>query len=109
MRGQLVDRMQVIQDLQGRRSEIVYLFDGMVRTLVDGAVYNNMNRKDNRITVTGQAENNNRISNLMRSIDSDEWFRDPNLTKVVAEKSGELPNRFDLSIELTNPNAEVAQ
>ena len=109
LRGQLVDRMQVIQDLQGRRSEIVYLFDGMVRTLVDGTVYDQMKRTDNQIVVTGRAENNNRVSNLMRSIDSDEWFRDPNLTRVVAEKSGDLPNRFDLSIELTNPLSEVAQ
>ena len=37
LRGQLVDRMQVIQDLQGRRSGIVYVFDNLVTSLVDGS------------------------------------------------------------------------
>nr|WP_246164770.1 PilN domain-containing protein [Litorivicinus lipolyticus] len=101
--------MQVIQDLQGRRSEIVYVFDGVVSTLTDGTVYTSLSRRENQITLTGQAENNNRISSLMRSIDGADWFTDPNLTKVIAEKSGELPNRFDLSIALTNPVSEAQQ
>ena len=109
LRGQLIDRMQVIQDLQGRRSEIVYVFDGVVSTLTDGTVYTSLSRRENQITLTGQAENNNRISSLMRSIDGADWFTAPNLTKVIAEKSGELPNRFDLSIALTNPVSEAQQ
>lgn len=103
LRGQLVDRMQVIQDLQGRRSGIVYLFDGLVTTLVDGAFYDNLSRVGDRIEISGRAENNNRISNLMRSIDNADWFKEPNLTQVVAEKTGNLPNRFALSVALDDP------
>lgn len=109
LRGQLVDRMQVIQDLQGRRSGIVYVFDNLVTSLVDGSVYTSLVRTENRIELKGRAENNNRISNLMRSIDEADWFKDPNLTQVVAEKNGALPNIFNLSVALDDPSAEASQ
>lgn len=109
LRGQLVDRMQVIQDLQGRRSGIVYVFDNLVTSLVDGSYYTSLARTENRLELKGRAENNNRISNLMRSIDGAEWFKDPNLTQVVAEKTGALPNLFNLSVLLDDPAAREAQ
>ena len=104
LRGQLVDRMQVIQDLQGRRSGIVYVFDNLVTSLVDGSYYTSLNRTGDRIQLEGRAENNNRISNLMRSIEASAWFKDPNLTQVVAQKTGSLPNVFSLNVSLDDPN-----
>ena len=56
LRGQLVDRMQVIQDLQGRRSGIVYVFDNLVTSLVDGSYYTSLNRTGDRIQLEGRAE-----------------------------------------------------
>lgn len=109
LRGQLVDRMQVIQDLQGRRSGIVYVFDNLVTSLVDGSYYTSLTRTEDRLALKGRAENNNRISNLMRSIDGAEWFTDPNLTQVVAEKTGSLPNAFNLSVVLDDPSTREAQ
>lgn len=109
LRGQLVDRMQVIQDLQGRRSGIVYVFDNLVTSLVDGSYYTSLTRTGDRIQLEGRAENNNRISNLMRSIDGTEWFKDPNLTQVVAQKSGSLPNVFSLSVALDDPGQRGEQ
>ena len=109
LRGQLVDRMQVIQDLQGRRSGIVYVFDNLVTSLVDGSYYTSLTRTEDRLALKGRAENNNRISNLMRSIDGAEWFKDPNLTQVVAEKTGALPNAFNLSVVLDDPSTREAQ
>ena len=96
--------MQVIQDLQGRRSGIVYVFDNLVTSLVDGSYYTSLNRTGDRIQLEGRAENNNRISNLMRSIEASAWFKDPNLTQVVAQKTGSLPNVFSLNVSLDDPN-----
>ena len=109
LRGQLVDRMQVIQDLQGRRSGIVYVFDNLVTSLVDGSYYTSLTRTGERVQLEGRAENNNRISNLMRSIDGAEWFKDPNLTQVLAQKAGSLPNVFSLTVALDDPNRREEQ
>ena len=40
----------------------------------------------------------------MRSIEALTWFKDPNLTQVVAQKTGSLPNVFSLNVSLDDPN-----
>ena len=52
-RNQLLDRMRVIQELQGNRPIIVRVLDQLVRTVPDGVFYTNLNTKDKRISITG--------------------------------------------------------
>jgi len=103
---ELLDRMTVIQELQGNRPVIVRLFDELVKTIPDGVFYNTLKRSGNRITLTGTAESNNRISSLMRRIDSSEWFENPNLTSVTAAPDfGEQASNFNLSFVVSTPSA----
>jgi len=99
-RDQLVDRMRVIQELQGNRPVIVHMFDEIVRSLPDGIHYKSLSRKGDSVSIQGRAESNNRISSLMRRLDGSEWFTDPNLTAVKAtEGEGGKSNDFDLSVK----------
>ena len=101
-REQLIDRMNIIQGLQGNRPVIVRIFDQFVRTLPDGVYYQRLIREDQRLTIDGTAESNNRVSNLMRRLDSSNWFADPNLTSVVANPAfGEQANSFSLAVTLS--------
>jgi type IV pilus assembly protein PilN len=103
-RQQLLDRMTIIQDLQGTRPLIVRVFDEMVRTLPDGLFYTSVVRRDKRINVEGIAESNNRVSSLMRKLDGSPWFADPNLTAVSAASAyGEQASRFKLSFQISAP------
>jgi type IV pilus assembly protein PilN len=103
---ELLDRMTVIQELQGNRPVIVRLFDEMVRTIPDGVFYNQLTRKDNKIDLTGIAESNNRISSLMRRLNSSAWFAKPNLTSVTANSDfGEQASDFKLSFVVSTPSA----
>lgn len=103
---ELLDRMTVIQELQGNRPIIVRIFDELVRTLPDGAFYTDLNRTNNRVDLTGVAESNNRISSLMRRVDKSDWFSDPNLTSVKANPDfGEQASEFGLSFMITTPSA----
>jgi type IV pilus assembly protein PilN len=104
---ELLDRMKVIQELQGNRPIIVRIFDEMVRTLPDGVFYQDLRRKDNIITLTGIAESNNRISSLMRQVNNSGWFDSPNLTAVKADQEyGEQASVFNLSFIIATPSAE---
>jgi len=104
---ELVARMEVIQSLQGTRPEIVHIFDEIVRTLPDGVFYNSITRKGSQITLKGTAESNNRVSSLMRQLDASEWFANPNLKVVKANKSfGEQANDFEMTVNLTSPAKE---
>ncbi len=101
---ELVERMKVIQSLQGNRPEIVHIFDEIVRTLPDGVYFKSLTRKGNVLTIIGAAESNNRVSSLMRQLDASEWFNAPNLKEVKASKEmGGSGNSFDLIVNIVSP------
>ncbi|WP_372861902.1 PilN domain-containing protein [Spongiibacter sp.] len=104
-RQQLLDRMNIIQSLQGTRPLIVRVFDEMVRTLPDGLFFTSVVRAGDRISVEGIAESNNRVSSLMRKLDASTWFSEPNLTAVkAAEEYGEQASNFTLSFRISAPS-----
>lgn len=110
-RQQLLERMKIIQDLQGNRSIIGRVFDQLVRTLPDGVYYTSLKMTGSNIAVNGAAESNNRVSSLMRNLDGSEWLASPNLSEVKAVTSGgvDQANIFTLSVQQVAPVAEDAE
>ncbi len=104
---ELVERMKVIQSLQGNRPAIVHIFDEMVRTLPDGVYFKSIVRNGDKITIIGVAESNNRVSSLMRQLDGSEWFTAPNLQEVKASKElGGTGNDFVMVVNIVSPESE---
>lgn len=98
-RAELIERMRVIQDLQGTRPLITRVFDELVRTLPDGVFFDSLTRTDRRIEIRGIAESNTRVSSLMRQLENSEWFESPNLTGVeAAPKFGEQASAFSMTV-----------
>ncbi|HIZ50678.1 MAG TPA: PilN domain-containing protein [Candidatus Pseudomonas excrementavium] len=110
-RTQLLDRMKIIQDLQGNRPIIVRVFDELARTLPDGVYFTSVNMKGAVIGIKGGAESNSRVSNLMRQMDASDWLTTPNLTAVKAVTQGALDqaNVFEMSVRQTEPGAPAAE
>ena len=109
-REELLARMQVIQDLQGNRPVIVRIFDQLVRTLSKGIFYGQMTVAGTSVNVTGIAESNNRVSELMRNLEASEWFTSPNLRGLrEADEYGEQASTFDLTFGQTLPNRSEGQ
>ncbi len=103
-RNELLARMRVIQDLQGKRPVIVRVFDELVRTLPDGLFYTDLKRTGDNIALVGMAESNSRISGLMRHFEESDWFTAPNLTNVAAAKSKRAGySQFNLSVKQKTP------
>lgn len=106
-RADMIERMKVIQGLQGTRPLIVHVFDELVHKQPDGIFFSKIERKDNRIFIDGTAESNNRVSSLMRSLDESEWFENPLLTKVLANPAlGEQGTDFNLAIDISLPKVK---
>ena len=110
-RAQLLDRMKIIEDLQGKRPIIVRVFDELARTLPDGVYFSELAMKGAELSVKGGAESNSRVANLMRQMDGSEWLTAPNLTAVKAVTSGALDqaNVFELTVKQTAPRAGAAE
>lgn len=106
---QLQARMEVIQNLQRDRSVIVHLFDQMVNTLPDGVFFLETERKSNDIAITGSAEANARISQLMRNLERSDWFESSSLTAVRQNPDlGEQGSDFDLKVKVAGFEDETA-
>ncbi len=103
-RNQLIDRMRVIQELQGNRPVIVRVLDQLVRTVPDGVFYTRVQARDKTLAITGVAESNNRVSSLMRRLDASDWLQDPNLDSVrAATMYGDQAATFDLTVMVSLP------
>jgi type IV pilus assembly protein PilN len=103
----LIERMEVIQGLQGKRPVIVRVFDEVVRSLPDGVFYQKLSRSSGKIQLSGAAESNNRISSLMRRLDNSEWFADPNLSAVKAmPEYGEQASQFEMTFNISTPSVK---
>lgn len=82
----LLARMEIIQQLQRNRPEIVRLFDELVRVMPDGVYLTSLQQKNTSLTMTGIAQSNARVSALMRNIDQSEWLTKPQLDVIKSEK-----------------------
>lgn len=109
-RSQLLERMKVIQDLQGTRPIIVRYFDGMVRAVPDGVYLTRLSRDGDQIAVDGVAESLSRISALMRNLDDSDWFSDPNIgTFSVVPNEGEQSQKFSMVVGAAVPKQDDAE
>jgi len=109
-RQQLVERMRIIQDLQGNRPISGRIFDQLARTLPDGVYFTEVKMAGKTLSITGAAESNNRVSDLMRNLDASDWFDAPSLTEVKATTAGQLDqaNVFQLTVRQTQPGVVEA-
>ncbi|HEB97358.1 MAG TPA: pilus assembly protein PilN [Sedimenticola thiotaurini] len=87
-KARLIARMNVIQQLQGSRPQIVHLFDEVVNTIPEGAYLTKLEQRGRKLTLTGLAQSNARISSYMRNIDKSDWIDKPVLQVISNEGKG---------------------
>jgi type IV pilus assembly protein PilN len=87
-KSRLIARMQIIDQLQRSRPEIVHLFDELVETLPEGVYLTQVNQTDKRIEIQGSAQSSTRVSAIMRNIDDSDWLQEPQLEVVETVEAG---------------------
>ena len=80
--------MEIIEQLQKSRPEIVHLFDELVRQLPEGVYLTGMKQTGSRVEIRGVAQSSTRVSALMRQIDASNWMGDPEVERVETTQSG---------------------
>ncbi len=105
-KDRLLARKEVIEQLQANRSQMVHLFDSLVRTIPDGAVLTSIKQDDQLLTLNGRAQSNARVSTYMRNLEGSGWMTNPELSIIEAKGEDKgLPYEFSLQVKLANPNA----
>lgn len=105
-KAKLLARKEIIEKLQANRSQMVHLFDSLVRTIPDGVILTAIQQDEDTLTLEGRAQSNARVSTYMRNLEGSGWMTKPDLSIIEAkgvDKS--LPNEFKLTVKLANPNA----
>lgn len=105
-KSRLLARKEVIEQLQANRSQMVHLFDSLVRTVPDGVTLTAIKQDADVLTLTGRSQSNSRVSTYMRTLEGSGWMTQPDLN-VIEAKAGNpgLPYEFNLKVKLANPNA----
>ena len=107
-KSQLLTRKQIIEQLQSNRSQMVHLFDEMVKTIPDGVRLTTMKQAGDVLTLEGVAESNARVASYMRNIDNSPWMGRTDLRKIE-NKAGtkdvdkKTPYVFSLDVKLKKP------
>jgi type IV pilus assembly protein PilN len=112
-KSQLLTRKQIIEQLQSNRSQMVHLFDEMVKTIPDGVRLTAMKQAGDVLTLEGVAESNARVASYMRNIDNSPWMGRTDLRKIE-NKTGskdvdkKTPYMFSLDVKLRKPEEAQA-
>ncbi|MGQ4661501.1 PilN domain-containing protein [Lysobacter sp. F6437] len=105
-KSKLLARKEVIEKLQANRSQMVHLFDSLVRTIPDGVVLTSIKQDSETLTLEGRSQSNARVSTYMRNLEGSGWMTNPELSIIEARGTDKgLPYEFKLMVKLANPNA----
>jgi type IV pilus assembly protein PilN len=106
----LLARKRVIEELQGKRYEMVSLFTELAKTIADGAQISTIRQSGSDLVIQGRAQSNARVSSYMRNIMASPVISDPDLT-VIEARGGDraLPYEFILNAKIKAPAAEAEQ
>ena len=113
---------KVIEELQAKRSQMVHLFDALVRTIPDGVVLTALKQEGDVLTLEGRTQSNARVSAYMRNLETSGWMTNPELSIIEArdpekDKDGKagpladikaLPYVFVVKVKLPAQSEEVS-
>jgi len=107
----LIAKMEVIQQLQASRPEIVHLFDELARTMPEGVYLTDLVQSDKSLTVNGIAQSNARVSTYMRNLEASRWLKEPLLNIIEAkpeskESKKDRGSKFTLQVKQSSDKPE---
>ena len=107
-KAKLLAKIDLIQQLQESRPQIVHLFDELPKVTPEGVYLSNFVQSGNNLTFTGKAQSNARVSAYMRSVDASAWVGSSRLDVIKTgkkTKTGHL-NDFKMYAVQGKPQAD---
>ena len=78
-------RQNAVEELQGNRNLPVYLLTELVKQLPDGVYITSMKQDNQVVLMTGVAQSNERVSELLRNLaNNSPWLTRPELVEITA-------------------------
>lgn len=107
-RKELIDRMQLIEQLQMRRNLPVRLFNQLPSLVPNGVYLNTLALQNNTIDVNGKTEAYGRVASMMRRIDASGWLGQSKISTIfTADVEPVSLSQFSMMFLIAN-NAAAA-
>jgi type IV pilus assembly protein PilN len=103
-------RQQAVEDLQSDRNMPVNLLNELVVQLPDGVYVNSLKQEGGNVSLTGVAQSNERVSELLRNLaNNSKWFTKPELIEIqaanvtLANKEQKRVSNFSIKTQVLKP------
>jgi type IV pilus assembly protein PilN len=107
VREQLLARKQIIEELQADRSQMVHLFDELVKTIPANARLSALKQNGQSMSLDGVAASNASVAEYMRNIEASPWMGHADLRKTEnSHDSSRMPYTFGLDVALSRPSSD---
>ena len=105
----VLERKQIVENLQTNRSQSVVILDELARQLPEGLYLKSIKQQGNLITLEGVADTNARVATLVRNLSVSNWMESPNLIEIKSMLvNGNKQNDFTLNVSIKVQKAEEA-
>ena len=100
-RNAVIERMNLIQGLQGKRPVTVRLVDELVRVMPGQMYLTKFARTGDKFTLEGKAESPNTVAELLRGLEASPWYRNAFMNSFLAaeEKKEQTPSSLVPRVE----------
>jgi type IV pilus assembly protein PilN len=97
----VLERKQIVENLQSDRSQAVVVLDEISRQLPEGTYLKLIRQKGSVIDLEGIADTNARVATLVRNLGNSQWMESPNLVEIQAVTVGGVRyNDFKMNVRL---------
>lgn len=105
----MLERKQVVENLQTNRSQAVIVLDELSRQLPEGMYLKNIKQQGGVISIDGVADTNARVATLVRNLTTSNWLELPSLVEIKSVVVNTLKqNAFSLNVNIKVPKVEDA-
>jgi type IV pilus assembly protein PilN len=105
----VLERKQIVENLQTNRSQAVVILDELTRQLPEGLYLKSIKQAGNLITLEGVADTNARVATLVRNLSVSNWMESPNLVEIKSLVVNNIKqNEFTLNVSLKAQKVEEA-
>ncbi len=107
VREHLLARKQIIEQLQADRSQMVHLFDELVKTIPSSARLTGLKQSGQAMSLDGVAQSNASVAEYMRNIEASPWMGHADLSKTEnTHDATRMPYVFGLNVTLSRPKTD---
>lgn len=92
-------RQKAVEDLQSERTVPVHLFDELLKIAPEGLYLRALKQDDRRVTLTGHAQTNERVAELLRNLsERSPWLGRPELGEIKEVELKPAPGAKDKEV-----------